>query len=76
VLGTPSPTLPRTRERERTEIADERTVTAISVVHSRESGNPEPQSVALGPRFRGDERSELFRGDEQKKFVTTPQLRY
>src|SRR5262249_30545196 len=24
--------------------------------HSRESGNPGPQSVALGPRFRGDER--------------------
>src|SRR5215468_11186122 len=24
--------------------------------HSRESGNPGPQSVALGPCFRGDER--------------------
>src|SRR5262249_21631421 len=28
-----------------------------STAHSRESGNPEPQTVPLGPRFRGDERS-------------------
>src|SRR5262249_44269439 len=27
-------------------------------VHSRESGNPRPRSVALGPRLRGDERKQ------------------
>ena len=29
---------------------------ALSAAHSRESGNPESSRVALGPRFRGDER--------------------
>src|SRR5262249_57497246 len=28
----------------------------LSTVHSRASGNPGPQAVVLGPRFRGDER--------------------
>jgi hypothetical protein len=58
VLATPSPTLPRKREREHTEIA------SLSSVHSRPSfrrGELQRESSLteswnLGPRFRGDER--------------------
>jgi hypothetical protein len=77
---TPLPTPPPQGGRERTEIAgderrvDERRVIAFlpfipapACAGVNSSGNPGPQSVALGPRFRGDERSELSRADERKK---------
>jgi hypothetical protein len=64
VLAAPSPTLPRKRERERTEIAGTGGESSLPFIPAQ-AGIQEPWSVALGPRFRGDERSELFRGDQR-----------